>query len=525
MKKFIALVFALVIGLCFSASSEAYAKGDAKKLDIVPVTVSVGSDRAAVITSDGSLWTWGGFIYPYVDNRSEVRYDYFQKTPKKILEDVVSVSCGGNHAAAIKKDGTLWTWGDDKCGQLGREGRDNVELKDKYLPAKIMDDVAMVSCGTRHTAVLKKDGSLWLFGSNEFGQIGNDYQGDAEVESFVGTKCPAQTVPVKVMDDVIYVSCGCYFTTAIKKDGTFWAWGKNQYGQIGNGRCAMGNSVVDYSADVYVPQMIMEDVALASCGDSYTMVVKKDGTLWAWGLNIDCVFGVDSVTGNTVFTVPVKVMDDVLSVHCGYQVVSVIKTDGSLWMSGGVPAGNLEKTFVKVIDSGCRIAVADWTGFVVKSDGNLYGWGDKKYLGISSNSNERQTEPTKILGDVMLPDVPSVALKQEVNVAIESGLVPKSLRKNYQKFIMRGDLEKLLTQLIEKVGGNVDAREILKDNNGTFNPKGKVTESRLVTAIKRTAKALGLRYKSFGLKKTKTKLTTERAIVMFYRAYNMLKEQ
>ena len=522
MKKIIALVLALVMGLCFSTSSDAYAKEDAKKLDIVSVTMDSTHDRTMTIASDGALWVWGSFSHPYLDNQSKVCYDMYQEKPRKVLEDVVSVSCGRCHAAAIKKDGTLWTWGLNDCGQLGRKVSDIGGFDNDLVPTKMMEDVAMVSCGAHHTAALKNDGSLWLFGSNEFGQIGNDYQGDAEAESFVGTKCPIQTTPVKVMDDVIYVSCGDYFTTVIKEDSTLWAWGENQYGQIGNGKCATGKTIIDYSADVYTPQTVMKDVALVDCSDTYTMVVKKDGTLWAWGQNISCVFGVDTVARGAVSTSPIKIMDDVLSVRCGFEVVSAIKTDGSLWMSGFIPTGALEKTFVEVVEDGCRVAVTDSAGFVVKSDGNLYGWGEKILLGIGSSSREKQTTLVKVFKNIMLPNMPSIVVKQEVDAAIEAGLVPKSLQKNYQKLITRGNLEKLLTQLIRQVGKDADAREIVTDSDGTFNPKGKVTESRFVTVIKRTAKALGVKYKSFGLKKTKTKLTIERAIVMAYRAYNML---
>ena len=137
MKKIIALGLALVMGLCFSTSSSAYAKEDgAKKLGIVPVTMDSTHDRTMTIASDGALWVWGSFSHPYLDNQSKVCYDMYQEKPRKVLEDVVSVSCGRCHAAAIKEDGTLWTWGLNDCGQLGRKVSDIGGFDNDLVPTR-----------------------------------------------------------------------------------------------------------------------------------------------------------------------------------------------------------------------------------------------------------------------------------------------------------------------------------------------------------------------------------------------------
>lgn len=522
MKKIIALVLALVMGLCFSTSSDAYAKEDAKKLDIVPVTMaSAGGYSTAVIRSDGTLWMWGSEadIAP-IDKSFNLSYDLIQSSPVKVMDDVLSVSYGGGCTAVIKNDYSLWMWGDAAGGNLG-----NGETEGVSSPTKIMDDVIMVSRGGSHTAAIKADGSLWLFGSNLHGQIGNGGRGNVRTyhDKNKNWTYSLQTVPEKVMDDVAYVDCGGDHTAAIKKDGTLWTWGYNMYGQLGNGKCAPGKAVVDFSADVYTPQMIMEDVAFVSCGDIHTAAIKKDGSLWVWGAGY---LGAEGSTGYVKELTPVKIMDDVLYVNCSDEYTAVIKTDGSLWICGFDPVdGHLVAELTRAISSGCRLAYIDYRIlYVIKDDGNLYGLGRKEYLGIGSNSSEKQTTLVKVFKNVMLPNTPSIVVKQEVDAAIEAGLVPKSLQKNYQKPITRGNLEKLLTQLIKKVGGkDINVREIVADSDGTFDSKSKVTESRFVTVIKRAAKALGIKYKSFGLKKTKTKLTTERAIAMIYRAYNMLR--
>lgn len=281
-------------------------------------------------------------------------------------------------------------------------------------PVKVMDDVAMVSCGFAHTAAIKTDGSLWLFGSNEYGQIGNNCAGDVAKAGFHSVKLEyaLQTVPTKVMDDVAYVSCGYNFTAAIKKDGTLWTWGDNQRGQLGNGE--YGGSI--YRGDQYVPVKILDNVMSVSCGKSHVAAVDKDGVLWTWGWNGNGCLGVGSTSvaekDGYNSSVPVRIMDGVLCVDCGKYNTAVVKDDGTLWIWGAnrgaeIIGGDLPNsvgTPTKVMDD-CHGLTLDGAIaiFVIKSDGALYGWGRKAYLGIGKDSNEIQSTPVKILDNIAMP--------------------------------------------------------------------------------------------------------------------------
>ena len=97
-----------------------------------------------------------------------------------------------------------------------------------------MDNVSAVSCGQNHVAAIKTDGSLWMWGKNWYGEIGND------ISEFMEETCPT---PVQVLDDVIAVSCGNDHTVAITSDGTLWGWGNPDYGQLGNG--GAGNVTIE----------------------------------------------------------------------------------------------------------------------------------------------------------------------------------------------------------------------------------------------------------------------------------------
>lgn len=188
------------------------------------VAVACGDSHTAAIKSDGTLWVWGYNGRGTVgDGTTDTR-----SSPVKVLDSVVAVACGDNHTAAIRKDGTLWMWGSNWSGQLGKSiGNSSTPAGDIYqtTPVQVMDHVAAVSCGDNHTAAIKTDGSLWMWGWNSDGQIGNGVRGSQE-------KC---LTPVKVLEGVTAVSCGQSHTAAVCSDGTLWAWGDNNDGQLGNG--------------------------------------------------------------------------------------------------------------------------------------------------------------------------------------------------------------------------------------------------------------------------------------------------
>lgn len=281
------------------------------------------------------------------------------------MDSVVSVSCSGRFVAAIKSDESLWMWGDNSCGQLGNGGDANAVLDEgnryQTVPVKVMDGVAAVSCGSDYTGAIKTDGSLWMWGNNDRGQLGN------------GTYT-ASNSPIKVMDGVTAVSCGDNSTTgAVKTDGTLWMWGSNFNGQLGHGD-------VQRQSGVASPTKIMDGVAAVHCSNMQSAAIKTDGTLWTWGERsllsnkpspVKVMDGVVSVSGNmilkmdgtlslvedkTPFTallglpdpsalegrtiVTTQILDNVAAFSNNSQVLAV-KRDGSLWVWGSNANGEL----------------------------------------------------------------------------------------------------------------------------------------------------------------------------------------
>ena len=336
-KRFLALTLALGLCLGLAAPAGAFDMGYSGGTQIL----SSGNSNTMFIKTDGTLWGMGSYtLLGASSGNLQTPFGTFQSTPLKVLDGVASVSAGQDHIAVIKTDGTLWSWGNSHEGQVGSGvvwGHDvGLDYQTRVsVPTKIMDGVSAVSCGDAHTAAVKTDGTLWVWGSGEFGQLGNGKNGSAASDDSV-----YQGTPIKIMDHVKAVSCGGEHTAAITTDGSLWMWGNNICGQLGDGTTANRNR----------PFKIMDNVRAVSCGSDFTAVIKDDNSLWIWGSNeFDRLGNGGAKTGETsmgglqipVYSTPMKLMDDVAAVSCGGQHGAAVKMDGSLWTWGSDMRGQL----------------------------------------------------------------------------------------------------------------------------------------------------------------------------------------
>ena len=176
------------------------------------------------------------------------------------------VTCGGEYAAAIKTDGTLWCWGQNTNGQLGDSTQTN-----RSSPVQTITfgtNWKQVSAGLTHTAATKTDGTLWAWGNNYYGQLGNN--------TTTHRSSPVQTITFGTNWKQVSASIGADNMTAIKTDGTLWSWGNNYNGTIGD------NTRTYRSSPVQIPGTSWDDIA---GGNQHIYARKSDGTLWSWGYN------------------------------------------------------------------------------------------------------------------------------------------------------------------------------------------------------------------------------------------------
>ena len=248
------------------------------------IQVAAGNSHSAAVTKDGDLYMWGDNyygqlgVYSNVDSNIPIKVNNSSSTlPEK---SVKYVALGGVHSAAITKGGSLYMWGCNGNGRLG-----DGTTTDRYTPVKIMDNVASVNLGGYHSAAITKNGSLYTWGYNEYGQLGD------------GTSSH-KTKPVKIMDNIVSVSLGGNHSAAITKDGSLYMWGYNYRGQLGDGT----------TTNRYTPVKIMDNVASVSLRFNHSAAVTKDGSLYMWGDNTYGSLG-DGTTTDRTSPVAIQIYD------------------------------------------------------------------------------------------------------------------------------------------------------------------------------------------------------------------------
>jgi len=306
-------------------------------------SVSFADGNTFMIKTDDSFWGWGY----NEDGRLGIGTTEYQESPVKIIDDVVSVAHGigpgyGSSAVStfvIKADGTLWAWGKNGFGRIG-----NGSMTDVYSPVKIMDDVISVSAGNARIAAIKTDGTLWTWGFSWIQREGYVFTGywigslggasGASGSESIGRPTYGASLPVKLADDVRFVDSEHHVCYYIKNDKILWYWG--------------GGGVLSKAEE---PVKFLDNVIYVNGTSSGLrgFAIKSDNTLWAWG---DSLY-----ENNSELFDPTKIADNVLAVS-EYSSPSshflFLKTDASLWGAGhhlrGEYQPGADSTPVKIMD-------------------------------------------------------------------------------------------------------------------------------------------------------------------------------
>ena len=343
------------------------------------IQVAAGNLHTAAVTKDGDLYMWGRNddgqlgVYTNVGKNAPVLVN--NSTTALPAKSVKYVALGYYHSATITKDGSLYMWGENNYGQLG----DGSTHTDRYTPIKIMDNVASVSLGNSYSAAITKDGSLYMWGYNDYGQLGN------------GTLSSYNPNPVKIMDNVASVSLGNSHSAAITKDGSLYMWGKNDDGQLGDGTSSLFRSK---------PVKIMDNVASVSLGGNHSAAITKDSNLYMWGKNDYGQLG-DGTTDNK--TRPHRVASNVQSVKLGYSHTTVISKDGGLYTWGYNYYGQLgngtttnSNNPIKIMNDAVDCAGGGNHTIALKKDGTVYTWGRNSYGQLGNGTTTDSSSPVAI---------------------------------------------------------------------------------------------------------------------------------
>ncbi|CAI6070600.1 InlB B-repeat-containing protein [Cohnella sp. JJ-181] len=282
--------------------------------DVASLSGGIGYHTLA-LKKDGTVWAWG-------DNESGELGDgtlTSRSVPGVVpgLADIIAVSAGGYHSIALKADGTVWAWGLNTAGEMGN----GTQSAAQSTPVQVagLDHVVAISAGNYHNLAIKENGTVWAWGDNGWGALGD------------GTTTK-RIVPVQVqgLSDVKAVSAGGWHSVALKADGTVWGWGHNNYGQVGDGTKTQRNAPVQLSG--------LEDVTQIAAGSFHAAALRKDGSIWSWG------FGGYGQLGNGNYS------DSVVPVQGGWLDGTAPDVSAGTISATGVTTNSATLTWEKATD-------------------------------------------------------------------------------------------------------------------------------------------------------------------------------
>ncbi|WP_214105221.1 RCC1 domain-containing protein [Acrocarpospora catenulata] len=335
-------------------------------------------------------WThaaaWGGNLFGQLgDGTKDRRYTAVPVGDAELR--FVKASAGSNSSVALAADGTVWTWGDNREGQLGN-GESGL-FKGKLLPVRALGltDVIDVAAGDQFALALRRDGTVWSWGVNIVGSLGRTLSDKDPVPG-----------PIPGLTGVTAISAGWAHGLALRANGEIWAWGNNSHNQLG-----IPNSHAVWEA-FPVKTWSYEPVVAIAAGGQFSAAVHADGSMEEWGRGL----GAQHYPWN---------VNDVRAISAGWDHMLILRSGGRVFATGendegqlglgdllpdGVPGGG----YVPWLENVVKVSAGTEVSAVVRADGTVWTWGrnDTGQLGDGSQV-PRRLLPVRVSGLTGATDV------------------------------------------------------------------------------------------------------------------------
>jgi alpha-tubulin suppressor-like RCC1 family protein len=354
-----------------------------------------GGNHTLAIDKNGKAWGWGYNQFGMVGDNSLTN----RCTPVSVAgatKTFCKIDGSGYHSAAIDKNGQVWAWGYNQYGQLGNNSTASQKTPVSVLGAtKTFCQISLGMPPTGHTVAIDKNGKVWGWGFNGNGQLGDNSitQRNTPVSVLGATKTFCQ------------ISAGGSHTVAIDKNGQIWGWGNNTTGQLGN------NSTKSARTPVSVLGTLKTFCSI-SAGFDHTVALDKDGQSWAWGDN-NTTYGVLGINfGNDTVT-PVSVKNGVPKTFCsiaaGYYRTTAIDAYANTWTWGYDNDGQSGTGFVSSYLNSptalggfpkvfMQLALTEQHSLALDTNGSAYSWGNNSYGQLGNNSTTKASTPVAVYG-------------------------------------------------------------------------------------------------------------------------------
>jgi alpha-tubulin suppressor-like RCC1 family protein len=298
---------------------------------------------------------------------------------------IIAVGAGGSHSLALRNDGTVWAWGSNGSGQLGNGRKDTVPVP---VPEQVvgLEGVIAVAAGLSHSLALSEDGSVWAWGSGGEGQLGDGRALDSSTP-----------VQVSAVTGVIALAAGDTHSMALRGDGTVWAWGDNDSGQIGDGT----------DNDQAVPEQVrgLPGNCTALDGGLDQSLAVCEGNVWAWGYNDFGELG-ETVSEEQFTPVQVKGLPGIKAVASGDGHSLALSEDGHVWawgdntdyQRGDDDTENPQPKPMQVqgVTGVTGVAAGAYHSVALAADGTIWAWGINDAGELGDGTDKSRARPTQI---------------------------------------------------------------------------------------------------------------------------------
>jgi alpha-tubulin suppressor-like RCC1 family protein len=376
------------------------------------VAIAAGASSSMALKNDGTVWTWG-------DNSSgQLGIGTFTQslTPVQVagLTNVMSIAAGEAYNMALKNDGTVWSWG---AGGFGQLGNGSTAFQPNIVQASALTGVIGISAGVSHSLAVKSDGTVWAFGRNDSGQLGDG--------TISGRLTPVQ---VTGLTGEVAVAAGAAYSQALKSDGTIKAWGNNAHGQLGNGTTTA--SIVPVSSStcasgVFATPGTSPLLSRLAASQNHSLVLKSDGTVWAWGENADGELG-DGTIINRSSPVQAAGVTGALGISAGYMHSLAVLTNGTVLSWGfnadgelGSGTTNQRSTPLAVtnLTGVTAVAAGQFHSLALKNDGTVSAWGYNGNGRLGDGTGTTRLIPVQVIN---LTGVTAIAAGGNSSMALKS---------------------------------------------------------------------------------------------------------
>lgn len=285
--------------------------------------VAAGQYHSLVIKNDGTVWAWGNNEHGQLCLGDSANRNVPTQLP---LTDVVWAGAGAYHSLFLLANGTVWACGANSQGQLGI-GNEPEQLSPVQVPTS---DVRIIATTLYHSVMVKNDGSVWTWGDNNWGQLGVGVVGGDEYT-------PQQVVFEGVVQ---MVSAGHGATFAVLADGTVWAWGNNTMGELGQGTIPDPNSS-EATSLIPLQVSVLTDIVDVSAGDVHILAKNSAGQIYGWGFNQGGQLGNGVATEQSIATPVLTDLTSVSEISTSTFSSFALRDDGSVWAWGTGSEGQL----------------------------------------------------------------------------------------------------------------------------------------------------------------------------------------